>query len=52
MKYTIFIFETNMSYLRARIYGLQASGYDDKKQKQLLEGLLKESEDFFGPQPK
>ena len=40
-----------MSNPRARIFklnGLHASDYDPKKQQQLLEGLLKESEDFWG----
>ena len=40
-----------MSNPRARIFklnGLRASDYDPKKQQQLLEGLLKESEDFWG----
>ena len=46
-----FKFEINMSNPRARIFklnGLHASDYDPKKQQQLLEGLLKESEDFWG----
>ena len=46
------IFEINMSNPKARIFklnGLHASDYDPKKQQQqLLEGLLKESEDFWG----
>ena len=40
-----------MSNPRARIFklnGLHASDYDPKKQQQLLEGLLKDSEDFWG----
>ena len=44
-------FEINISNPRARIFklnGLHASDYDPKKQQQLLEGLLKESEDFWG----
>ena len=44
-------FEINVSNPRARIFklnGLHASDYDPKKQQQLLEGLLKESEDFWG----
>ena len=44
-------FEINISNPRARIFklnGLRASDYDPKKQQQLLEGLLKESEDFWG----
>ena len=39
-----------MSNPRTRIFklnGLHASDYDPKKQQQLLEGLLKESEDFW-----
>ena len=44
-------FEINISNPRARVFklnGLRASDYDPKKQQQLLEGLLKESEDFWG----